>query len=117
MGRRKSRDARNVIANRGAANGFFVVERFAPQRCVDYQIDFTRFDEVDDVRPAFVYFKNRLRGDSCRFQSRRRAARREQAEAKIVKFFSKGAKVPFVAIIDAEKNRALAWQPLSRREL
>ena len=31
------RDARNVVANGGAANGFFVVERFAAQRRVDDQ--------------------------------------------------------------------------------
>ena len=41
--RRQRGDARNVIANRRAANGFFVVKRFSAQRSIDNQIDFRRF--------------------------------------------------------------------------
>src|SRR5882724_1940727 len=54
VGSGERRDARNVVANGGAANRLFVVERFAAQRRVDDQIDFSRFHQVDDIRPAFT---------------------------------------------------------------
>src|SRR5438094_8396528 len=50
VGSGKRGDAGNVVANGGPANGLFVVERFAAERRVDDQIDFSRFHQVDDIR-------------------------------------------------------------------
>ena len=61
VGGRKCRDAGNIVANRSAANGFFVVEGLAAQRRVDDQVDLAGFNEVDDVGAAFVYFENGFR--------------------------------------------------------
>ncbi len=57
-------NARNVVANGGAADGFFVVEGFAAERRVDEQIDLAGFDEVDDIRAPFVYFVDRFDFDA-----------------------------------------------------
>ncbi len=59
-------DAGNVVADCGAADGFFVVEGFAAERRVDDEIYFGGFDEVDDVRPAFIYFEDGFDFDSRR---------------------------------------------------
>src|SRR5579859_2053899 len=117
MGGRQRGDTGNVIANGGPPNGFFVIERFAAERSVDDQINLTRFHEVDDVGPAFVYLKNGFSFNSRGFERRSGATRGKQAEAEIMEFFAKRSDVLFVAIIDAKKNRAFARQPLPGREL
>jgi len=66
MRRGKRGDTRYVVANRRAADRFFVVERFATEGRVDHQIDLTCFYQVNDVRPPFVYFEHRLRPRSRR---------------------------------------------------
>src|SRR5579859_1496004 len=117
MGGRQRGDTRNVIANGGTPDGFFVVERFAAERGVNDQIDLASFHEVNDVGPAFVYLKHGFRFNSRGFEGRSRATRGEQAEAEIMEFFAKRSDVLFVAIIDAKKNSAFARQPLPGREL
>src|SRR5580693_5387291 len=114
--RRQRRDARNVIANRGAANGFFVVEGFAAKRRVNDQIDFASFDKVHDIGTPFIYFVDRLRWNAGSFEGRGGAARRQQTETQIVQLFSERAEVTLVAVIHAEKNRALTRQARAGRE-
>src|SRR5271169_63305 len=84
VSRRKRRDARNVIANRRAANGFLVVKRFAAERRVDDQIDLAGLDEVNDVGAAFIHLEDGLGWNPGRFERSGRAARRKQRETKIV---------------------------------
>src|SRR5580692_7938988 len=117
VGRGECCNAWNVITNRRATNRFFVVERFAAERRVDDQVDLAGFDEVNDVGPALVYFEDGFCWNPCSFECRGGTAGSEQPEAKLVKLFSERAKVSLVAIVDAEKNRAFARQPLSRSEL
>src|SRR5690242_17640722 len=74
LARGQRRDARNVVANRGAANGFFIVEGFAAQRRIDDQIDLAGLDEVNDIGPAFVYFEDAFGFDACSVQSSSGAA-------------------------------------------
>src|ERR1700684_4533460 len=71
------RDAWDVVANGRAANRLFVVERFAAQGRVDHQIDLAGFDQVNDIRAAFVYFENRFRWNACGFERRGGPARSE----------------------------------------
>ena len=88
IGGRERGDAGHVVANRCATNGFFVVEGFAAERGVNDQIHFARFYQVDDIRPAFVYFEHCL--DLTRSLKRRRgAARGNQLESEDYKFFRK----------------------------
>ena len=75
LGRGQRGDARNVVANGGAANGFFVVEGFAAERSVDDQIDFAGLDEIDDVGAAFVYFEDAFGFDARGLESGGGAAR------------------------------------------
>ena len=70
--RGKRGNARNVVANRSAADGFFVVKRFAAERRVDQQIDLAGLDQVDDIRAPFVYFVNRFASDSRAARAPRR---------------------------------------------
>jgi len=52
--RGKRGDARDLITHGGAPDGFFVIEGLAAEGRINDQIDATGFDEIDDVRAAFV---------------------------------------------------------------
>jgi len=78
--RRKRRNARNVVANRGAPDRLFVIKRFATERGINDEIDLTCFHEVDDVRTAIHLLENRFGFDAGGFQRRRGSARGKQAE-------------------------------------
>src|SRR5208283_2998775 len=73
--RRKSSDARNIVANRRTPNRFLVVERFAPQRRVNHQIHLGRLDQIHNVRPPLIHLVHRLHFDPRASQSGRRPAR------------------------------------------
>ncbi len=101
VGSRKRRDAGNIVANRGAADGLFVVEGFAAQWRVDDQIDFASFHEVDDIGAAFIYFEHGFGGNAGGFERRGGAARGQQTEAKFMELFSEGGEVALVAVVYA----------------
>src|ERR1700688_880119 len=108
----KRSDAWNVVANGGAANGFFVVEGFAPERSIDDQIDFASLDQIDDVWAAFIYFKDALGLDPCSVQSSGGAASSGQLKAQRRELLANGGEMLFVAVVDAEENSAFARQAL-----
>src|ERR1700726_1455488 len=52
--RGKRGDAGDPVTHSGAPDGFFVIEGLAAERRINDQIDATGFDQIDDVRAAFV---------------------------------------------------------------
>src|SRR5215472_9199358 len=110
-------DTGYIVANRGAPNRFLIVERFAAERRVDDQIDFSGFDQIHDIGAAFVDLEDRLRVDPGSFESRSRATRGEQAKTERSQLLAERAQVPFVAVVDTEKHRAFAGQTLAGGEL
>ena len=78
---------------------------------------FPGLDQVDDVGAAFVHFEDGFGRNARGFERRGGAARGEQAEAEFVQFLAERAEMALVAVVDAEKNGALARQPLAGGEL
>ena len=115
--RRKRRYAGNVIANRGASNGFFVVERFTAQRRVEHQIDLARLDQVDDVRPPLVHLKYLIARHPGSVERGSSPARGHQLETERYEFLPKRCDMPLVTIVDADEHGARLRQFLSRGEL
>src|SRR5579875_3109722 len=116
-GRRKRGNARNVVANGGAANGLLVVEGLASERRIDHQIHFTGFDQIDDVRTAFVHFVNFLDVDSGARESRGCATRGDDLQSgggKILRDPGDGA---LVVIVDAHEDGAGKRKALASGEL
>src|SRR5262249_9768323 len=110
-------DTRNVVTNRRAPDGLFVIKGFPSERCIDDQIDLAGFDQIHDVGAAFVDLEHRLRFNASRTQRRRGSARSGKLEVERRQFSANRNKVLFVAIVHAEKYRALARQALARGEL
>ena len=52
--RGKRGDAGDLVTHCGAPDGFFVIKGLAAEGRINDQIDATGFDQVDDVRTAFV---------------------------------------------------------------
>lgn len=50
----KRGNAGDFVTHGGAPDGFFVIEGLAAEGRINDQIDATGFDEIDDVRAAFV---------------------------------------------------------------
>src|SRR6202050_630809 len=117
IGGGKSSDAGDVVADRGASNGFFVVKGFAAQRRVDDQIHFARFDKVHDVGAAFVYFVNGFDLEPGFLECGGGAARGDNLEASRQQVFGEAGNFTLVAVIDADENGAFHWESLSRGEL
>ena len=109
---RKSGDARNVVADGGAADGFFVVEGLAAERRVDHQIDFPCLDEVDDVGAALVHFENRFDLDACCVKAAAVPRVAKIFNPAATRSFATVADVPLVAIVYANENDALLRQAL-----
>src|ERR1700683_113775 len=114
---RQRGDARDVVTDRSAADGFFVVEGFAAERRVDDQVYLSRFDQVNDVRTPFVHFVNRVDFDAGARQSRGRTARGRDAESGGGEIFYDGADMFFVVVVDADENDARKRQPLTSGQL
>src|ERR1700681_3440239 len=91
MRRRECSNARDVIANGGAANGFFVVKGFTPERGIDDQIDLRGFHQVDDIGSAFVYFEYFFGFNSRGIQGCGGPPRSQQFEAERVEFLAERA--------------------------
>src|SRR5260370_18967360 len=113
----KRRDARYVVANRRAADGFFVVERFTAQGRVDHQIDLARLHEIHNVGPAFVDFEYRFGFDAGRFQRSRGSPSGKQAKTQRRQLFSKSCQMLLVTVVYAKEHLTLARQALSLRKL
>src|SRR6266851_8920686 len=113
----ESGDARDVVADGGAANGFFIVKGFAAEWSVDDQIDLAGLDEVDDVGAAFVYFEYAFGLDARSVQRGSGAARGGELKAERRELFADGGEMFFVAVVHAEKHATLAGQALARGEL
>ena len=75
-------NTRNVVTNRCAANRFFVVKRFAAERCVNHQINLAGLDQVHDIRAAFIDLEDGFGLDARGVQCRSGSARGGQLEAK-----------------------------------
>ena len=71
----KRGDAWDVVTDRGATDGFLVVEGLAAERSVDDEVDFAGFDQVDDIRTAFVDLVDGFDFDTRAGESGRGAAR------------------------------------------
>src|SRR2546427_12397496 len=104
MGRGKRRDARYVVTDGRAPNRFFVVERFAPQWRVDYQIDLARFHQVHNVRPAFVHFEYRFGFDAGGCQRSRGSPSGKQTKTQRRQLFSKGTQLLLVTVVNVEED-------------
>src|SRR3984957_20743686 len=117
VGRRKRCDTRNVISNGGPSNRFFVVEGFSAQRRVDDQVDVAGFDEIDDIRPALVHLEDGFCWNACGFECGGGASCGKQQETEIMQLFPERAEVLLVAVVDTQKNRALARKALPGSEL
>src|SRR6516225_4868178 len=117
VGRRQRGDTGDIVANCGSPDRFLVIERFAAERRVDDQIDFSGFDQVDDIGAAFVDLEHGLRLNPGGFESRSRATRGEQAKTERSKFFAERAQVLLVAVVYTEEHRAFAGQTLPGSEL
>ena len=113
----KRRDARNMIADGGAANRFFVIKRFAAERRVHDQVDLAGFHQVHDVRPAFIHFEDGLRFDARRLQSGGRSPRSHDAEPELGELLANRSDVPLVAVVHADEHCAAPRKPLARSEL
>src|ERR1700675_831028 len=105
MRRCKGSDTRNVIADRRAPDRFFVIEGFAAQGRVDYQIDLARFHQVHNVGPAFVHFEYRLGLDAGGFQRGSGSTRSQQAKTQRRQLFPKGSEMLFVTVVNTKENR------------
>ena len=64
------RDARNVVANRGATDVFLILKRLATEWRVDDHVHFPRLHQVHNVRSPLVHFVDRLRRDAGSLQRR-----------------------------------------------
>src|SRR5580704_15146596 len=117
FGGRERGDAGDVVADGGAANGFFVVEGFAAKRGVDDQIDFSGFDEVDDIGTAFVDLEDFVAGNAGSPESGAGAASGDELEAESDKFLAEHTDIALVAVIHANKDGAAARKFLTRGEL
>src|ERR1700756_1067990 len=60
----KRGDAGDVVADGGAADGLFVVERLAAKRGIDDEADLAGLDKVDDVGSTFVNLENLITRDA-----------------------------------------------------
>src|SRR5579863_8874536 len=110
-------DTRNVVANGGAANRFFIVEGFASERRIDDQVAFAGLNQVNDVGAALIYFEDALGLYAGGVQSRGGAASSGKLKPERRKFFSDRGEMFFVAVVDAEKDRSFAWQALPGGQL
>src|SRR5665213_4424770 len=102
--RGKGGDARNVIAYRGAANRFFVIERFAAEGRIDEQIHLARFYEVHDIRTAFVHLVNGFHFDAGLAQSGGGAARGDYFQSSGNEVSGHGLRVLFVPVTNAHEH-------------
>src|SRR5271156_5741214 len=115
--RRKSRNASNVVTNGSPPNGFLVPERLPPQRSVDDQIDLSGLYQIHNVRPAFIYFVNRLNLDPRASQRRCGTSCAHHLQARSQKVLNNKREMPLVVIVHAEKYGSLKRQPLPCCEL
>src|SRR5882762_4036232 len=92
-------NTRDVIANCSAANGFFVVEGFAPERSVNDQIDLSGLDEINDVGAAFVHLEYAFGFDARGMQRRGGSASRGQLKSQRGKLFTDGGEMFFVTVV------------------
>src|SRR4029077_254802 len=61
-------DARNIVANRRAPDGFLIVKRFAAERRIYDHVNFTSLYQVHNIWPPFIHLIHGLRRDTCRFE-------------------------------------------------
>src|SRR3989442_2917630 len=79
-GGRERGDAGDVVADGGAADRFLIVERLAAERRIDDDVHLTGFDQVHDIRAAFVDLVNRFGLNAGALERCGGAARRYQPE-------------------------------------
>jgi len=91
--RRKRRNARNVVANRGAPDRLFVIKRFATERGINDEDRSYLFSRVDDVRNGLHFtLKTGSASMPAGFQRRRGSARGKQAETRAANSFPREAR-------------------------
>ena len=81
--RGKRGDAGDPVTHGGAPDGFFVIEGLAAEGSINDQIDATGFDQIDDVRAAFVSLKDGFGRYTRRGQGSGGATSGEQSESKL----------------------------------
>ena len=99
-------DAGRSVGDGIATDGLFVWERMAAGGCINDQLEAAGFEKIDGVGTAFVDFEYRLARQARGFQRACGAAGGEESEAEFVELASHIDSGGFVAIIDADEERA-----------
>lgn len=79
----KRGNARDLITHGRASDGFFIVKGLATEGRINDQIDAPRFDQIDDVRTAFVSLVDGLSSYARGGERRGSATGGEQGESQL----------------------------------
>src|SRR5947209_9847982 len=116
-GGRERGNAGDVVADGGAADRFLIVERLAAERRIDDDVHLTGFDQVHDIRTAFVDLVNRFGLNAGAPERRGGAARRYQPETARRKLLRPWHDLALIAVVHAQEERSFETQALARGKL
>src|SRR5437879_8700609 len=116
-GGRERGDAGDVVADGGAADRFLIVERLAAERRIDDDVHLTGFDQVHDLRAAFVDLVNRFGLNAGALEHCGGAARRYQPETERRKLLRQWQDLALIAVVHAQEERSFARQALAGGKL